>query len=763
VAVTATFRVAPGLARFIPMLVAVAAIEALLAARLPAPPGTALWNLDIPKIDAPLAVFFHEALQGGGLPLWNDRLGLGFPLYAEGQIGAFYPPNWLIFRLEPLAALDLSRVVHLVAAGVGTGLLAIRLTGSRSGAIVATTIAVLGGAIVTKLEWTNLVAAYAWLPWVLLPLSRRPAPTRAGLVGAAIAWGIQALAGHPNVWLLTGACAAVLLLATGRDRRSVGQVLVFGLVGGAIGSIQLLPTLVLTGLSVRGEGLSANDVFTSAATVFDPLAFGFAQPFVRGGAEGWDIFTTWYPDGIFALYEASAFVGLAALALAAVGVTARRARPWLAVAAVMLAVPIVAAFRPEIWLEIPLLNGLRSPVRSYLVVALIVGIIAAIGLSRTGRAPASRGLHRASLTVAAFIAIYLVTLAIAGLAPDVFEGLLIASSSGLSPEGAAARRELAIHALAEPMPLIAELAAGIGALIVLGMGRRRGVEALGLVALVILPLALFSPAANAIRPREDAWPYDSELATTLRSLDPNRVLTLGAPGFYVGSPDRLAAAGIPDLDMFSSLNLLASDQLLERARTGEDAELVRQLVGVDVLVTFDRPCPGSDAQALGADGAVVCRVPAIRAPYWLPPEAVALGLVQTSPLAPSEATIDPSRAVSVARPLPVIAATDTELVIRSAQADPGYVWIDRAWWPWWRVEVDGRSAPRWRALAGQLVDVSGGTHEIRLTLIPWDALVWLSVAVVALLAAVVWIVRGRRDLSGPVGARAPTADGGSVP
>lgn len=746
---TATFRVAPGLIRFLPMLVVVAAVEAMLAARLPAPPGTTLWNLDIPKIDAPLAVFFHEALRGGGLPLWNDRLGLGFPLYAEGQIGAFYPPNWLIFRLEPLAALDVSRVVHLVAAGVGTGMLAIRLAGSRSGAIVATTVAVLGGAIVTKLEWTNLVAAYAWIPWVLLPLSRRPAPTRVGLVAGAIAWGVQALTGHPNVWLLTGVCAAVLLLATGRDRRAVGGVVAFGLLGGAIGSIQLLPTLVLTGLSVRSEGLSANDVFTSAATVLDPLAFGFAQPFVRGGAEGWDIFTTWYPDGIFALYEASAFVGLAALALAAVGVTARRARPWLAVAAVMLAVPIVAAFRPEIWLDVPILNGLRSPVRSYLVVALIVGLVAAIGLSRTGRAPTSRGLHRASLTVAAFIAAYLVTLAVAGLAPDAFEGLLIASSSALSAEDAGVRREMAIRALAEPIPLVAELAAGIGALLLLGTGRRRGVEALGLVALVVLPLALFSPPANAVRPREDAWPRDSELAVTLRSLDPIRVLTLGAPGFYPGSPDRLAAAGIPDLDMFSSLNLLASDQVLERARSGEDAGLVRQLVGVDVLVTFDRPCPGSDAQALGADGAVVCRVPALVAPYWLPSEAVALGLVGGSPLAPGEATIDPSVAVAVARPLAVTTATDTELVIRSTQPEPGYVWIDRAWWPWWGATVDGTEAARWRALAGQLVEVPGGDHEIRLSMVPWDALIGLLAAVVALVAAVMWVAAGRRAAPRP--------------
>ena len=65
------------------------------------PPGMTLWNLDLPKIDSPLAVFFHEALAAGRLPLWNDRLGLGFPLYAEGQIGAFYPPNWAPVPARP--------------------------------------------------------------------------------------------------------------------------------------------------------------------------------------------------------------------------------------------------------------------------------------------------------------------------------------------------------------------------------------------------------------------------------------------------------------------------------------------------------------------------------------------------------------------------------------------------------------------------------------------------------------------------------------
>src|SRR5438093_11672863 len=151
--------------RSVRIAVALAALlAALLAARIHLPDGRWLWNLDLPKFDYPLAVLFHNALVAGRLPLWDDRLGLGFPLYAEGQIGAFYPPNWLIFLLPPLAALDLTRVVHLGLAGTGAGMLALRLTGSRAGSLVAALCAVLGGAIATKLEWHNLVAAYGWMP-----------------------------------------------------------------------------------------------------------------------------------------------------------------------------------------------------------------------------------------------------------------------------------------------------------------------------------------------------------------------------------------------------------------------------------------------------------------------------------------------------------------------------------------------------------------------------------------------------------------------
>ncbi|HTE66012.1 MAG TPA: hypothetical protein VK736_07110, partial [Candidatus Binatia bacterium] len=150
------------------VLLLVSAAGAVLAARISFGAEGWLWNLDMPKIHYPLAVFFHDALEAGALPLWEDQLGLGFPLYAEGQIGAFYPPNWVIFRFDPLVALDLTRLVHLTLAGTGAGLLALRVAGSRHGALVAALVVVLCGAIVTKLEWWNLVAAYGWMPWVLL-------------------------------------------------------------------------------------------------------------------------------------------------------------------------------------------------------------------------------------------------------------------------------------------------------------------------------------------------------------------------------------------------------------------------------------------------------------------------------------------------------------------------------------------------------------------------------------------------------------------
>src|SRR5262249_37714803 len=97
----------------------VSTVAALIAVRFGGPDGPWLWNYDMAPFMAPFATLLHEAVSAGRLPLWHDTVAMGMPIAAEGQMGALYPPNWLIFQLPPLAGLDATRIIHLVLAGVG--------------------------------------------------------------------------------------------------------------------------------------------------------------------------------------------------------------------------------------------------------------------------------------------------------------------------------------------------------------------------------------------------------------------------------------------------------------------------------------------------------------------------------------------------------------------------------------------------------------------------------------------------------------------
>lgn len=730
-------------------LAVVALVAAVWAARILETPGRWLWNLDLPKIDFPLAVFANEALAKGQLPLWNDRLGLGFPLYAEGQVAAFYPPSWLVFRLAPITALDVYRVLHLAFAGLGAGLLVLRLRGSRPGALIAVLVAVLGGGIVAKLEWHNLVAAYAWVPWILLPLVRRPRPSREGLVASGLLFGIQALAGHPNTWLLTGVTLLVVLVA-GRDgwlagvRRAVGV----GLLGAAIGAVQLVPTALLTTLSVRANALSPNDLFASAATPFDLLAFAFQGAFARLQNGSWDIYSNWYPDGTFALLEVAAYVGLPVLGLAVGATRLRRSRPLVLAVVVLVAIPVIEAFRPEVLLSVPLLNGLRSPVRAYLPAALLLGVLAGMAV---GRRP-SLGMRPVpvAIGVAVPVAAYALVLGFAVLAPDAFNAVVHAFTTFGSLEDVAGKHDLMLAAMRSPWPLLVELAAGAGIVVLaVAAARRPSVRRVAAPVAVVLagiPLVLFGPAPNGSAPLSAFTSRDSELVGALRAADPHRFVTIRPPGWYAGMPDQPAAADLPDLRMFSSLNLRAVDAVTADAVKDEPAAAqLRRFLGIDVVATFDAPCPGTVLSTLETDEAVICRdEAALRPPAWIPLDAATPAAAATGLLKPREATVDLEAALAAAVPLEVARrdASGLEALV-DAPAD-GWVWIDRAWWPGWGATVDGEPAEVLQALGGQLVAVPAGAHVVAQALVPWDALAGLAVGVVALVVALAWVARGRR-------------------
>ena len=45
----------------------------------------------------PFRDVYHQDLVSGKMPWWVTKVGNGYPLIAEGQLGAFYPLNLLFF------------------------------------------------------------------------------------------------------------------------------------------------------------------------------------------------------------------------------------------------------------------------------------------------------------------------------------------------------------------------------------------------------------------------------------------------------------------------------------------------------------------------------------------------------------------------------------------------------------------------------------------------------------------------------------------
>ena len=69
----------------------------------------------------PIKTELAAALAKGTLPFWSDHFGLGTPLAAESHAAAFYPPNWVCYRLLSVSAASrLMMWLHYVAIAAAT-------------------------------------------------------------------------------------------------------------------------------------------------------------------------------------------------------------------------------------------------------------------------------------------------------------------------------------------------------------------------------------------------------------------------------------------------------------------------------------------------------------------------------------------------------------------------------------------------------------------------------------------------------------------
>ncbi len=367
--------------------------------------GVIYYERDTVVFYYPVLVAVHERLQELQLPLWTPRILAGYPLFADGEVGAFYPPVFFGSLVLGPQSLFIGLVAgHVVLAGLTMYVFGRTLRLSRVAAIASAGAYMLSGFTLAQVHHLNIISGLAWAPLVFAFAEQALTGTGRRRVAAAllagVAFGLQCLTVHVQVPMMTGFGLAIYVgarawiqglfaFAAGGPfpaqvadlAQRVGSALVVlaavPAVGGMLGAVQLLPLYELGTFSVRATGLSYD--LASRHVVTPPQLLTLFNPYFFRTADGFD-WSLWSP------WETAVYVGVATLFLAATGLLF--GRPALGVPlggvglgglAVALAYHAPVNIHHLLWQVHPY-NLVRAPGRFSLLFALGVAALAGLGV-----------------------------------------------------------------------------------------------------------------------------------------------------------------------------------------------------------------------------------------------------------------------------------------------------------------------------------------------------------------------------------------------
>ncbi|MFN7944590.1 MAG: YfhO family protein [Blastocatellia bacterium] len=351
----------------------------------------------------------------GLLPLWNPYVFGGMPLLADVYPGAFYPLNWIFALLPPKAAINTVVIVTFYQALAGAYLFARAIGNRRVAALITGIVYSFGGMMVMSLGNSAMLAAAAWLPWVMLAIEKLCERAEWKWISAgALFIFLQFLTSFPQLtWqtaLLGG--AYVLYAVTLRKRsqprwRMLAALGVMALCGALLSMIQLLPLRELQQQGARvtisyENFASHNFPLSQVAALIFPYFFGGASlpPYQQPYQGAWGIYVT------------AGYVGLAGLLLALValfGVRRHTAWFWAFIAYVALLLSFGDSLPfgvNHLLYRIPVFNLFRTSSRHLFEFDFALAVLAGMGadwMMKAGQAVVQRTLKLCAAVLAGIV------------------------------------------------------------------------------------------------------------------------------------------------------------------------------------------------------------------------------------------------------------------------------------------------------------------------------------------------------------------------
>jgi hypothetical protein len=322
----------------------------------------------------PLKLYTADRLRSGEIPLWNPLSGAGEPWLANGQAGVFYPPTLFFLLPSPAAAAILFLLVHFAIAAWGMRRFLAQEGASESAALFGSAVFAASGFAASLSTFWNHFGAWAYLPGIAA-VARSGVKSRGALLGLSLLFGLQAMAGSPEISGLTLVIALALSLLPRRHpekpwldsrprsfRRAAGGIFL----GLALAAWVVVPMGELVINSDRRGPLPAAEREPGAIPI-PALAAAFLRP----------------PSAVRTYWLPSLFVGPLALAVAAAAFfeRERRALAILFAAIAIGGVLVAAAGPPGSWLRsIPLLDRLRYPEKGLAASVFALAALGGLGL-----------------------------------------------------------------------------------------------------------------------------------------------------------------------------------------------------------------------------------------------------------------------------------------------------------------------------------------------------------------------------------------------
>ncbi len=361
----------------------------------------------------PMKSLLGRAVQSGEWPWWNPWIRNGLPFFANPQVGLFYPPSVLFYLLPTALAFNWNVILHsaLIASGFFCWLR--RAGRSPAAAGLAALLVAWGGFALSMTIYLNNLQAMAWIGWTWWAwegwLARK---TPRWLALTATGFALIFLAGEPQIAVVTAGMALVMawMGEVGGERgRSRWAAPVLALGAAAVAAmlataVQLIPTLELFRLSQRSLGLAAGESLGWSVEPVQLYNLLVPRYFETSGG----LFDFRRIPGVVQPWVFTSYLGIVAVVLAAAGIDRRQLRNsvvWAGIAAagVFLALgqhnPVVAMISNAM----PAARVFRFPEKMLLLTAIAVPVLAASGFDalREGTGARRRALLAAIVLAAA--------------------------------------------------------------------------------------------------------------------------------------------------------------------------------------------------------------------------------------------------------------------------------------------------------------------------------------------------------------------------